>query len=319
MRRVGLGWLMGVSILVAGCSIKPGNLQITPRDEEVYHDPAGTPLAQTQETKHPVAILVAQGKSPREQALYRSLDAALTDAVSGMAFFTVVERSNLGALAKEQNLESLNDDELGKLDVGKADYLITAQVTSANVVGSTTSNIIATVAAATVNSAASAMKSYKGKVQVDYRFYEKATNRVILTKSITANSSSSMTASGSPSGDQEIAKLADAIQQSAKLFTVELGSRYAPLARVVETRGEGHMARITIGGNYGLNRKAKVQFFEYADNSDIVAGATRDPRIVGYGKVVEVDQDSAWVEVDDYKEAKVLRGHYVKLVFDQPK
>ena len=148
---------VGLALLAAGCSsLKPGNLQITLRDQEVYKDPAGTPLTLTQETQHSVAILVAQGKEPRDQAISKSLDSSLTAAISGLTYFKVVERSNLTALAKEQSLETINDDQMAKLDVGKADYLITAQISSAT---------LAPIPLVT--------GSYRGKVQIDFRFYEK--------------------------------------------------------------------------------------------------------------------------------------------------
>lgn len=301
-------WVLVVGLLTVGCSVKPGNLQVTARDQEMYNDAGGGPLVQNKEAKYPVAILVSSGKDDREKAVYAALDAAVSDNLSKIAFFSVVERSNLGALAKEQNLESLNDADLAKLDIPKADYLITAKITSATMAKAPLSNL-----------------SYQGKVQVDYRFYEKAGNRVIVTKNIEGASSSYVRVEKNQdpapvmAGPAATAKLVEAAQETAKAFAVELGKRYAPAARVVETRGEGQVARITIGSNYGVAAKSKVEFYEFADNSAIVAGATREPRVIGYGTVVEVADGSAWAEVQDHKKVKVLRGHYARLASDQSK
>jgi len=227
-----------------------------------------------------------------------------------------VERSNLAALQKEKTLEELRDDQLSQIDIPKAQYLITARIS-----------------AAAMEPVSFPSGSFQGVVHVDYRFYEKAGNRVVLTKNLEGASPSytkpprrernapppKIDPAQLIETDEGIGKLVEAVQESAKAFAVELGKRYAPAARVVETRGEGKVARITLGTNYGVTDNARVEFFEFVDNSGIVAGATHEPRIVGYGKVIEVDQASAWVEVDSFKKVKVLKGHYSRLAAKQEK
>lgn len=291
-----------VSVALAlglGCSSRPGNMEITPRDQQVYRDPGAAPLEQQTEERMSVAILVSEPNDAEGQEITSALDSTLTDAVAGFAFFTIVERSNLGALQRELTLETLDSDELAQIEIPTADYLITARIASTK-----------------MKPVIGPRDSYEGIVHVDFRFYEKLTDRVVLTKNIEGRSPHYSAVNYGP---EAVAKLAEAAQEAAKAFAVELGHRYAPEARVVETRGEGKVARITIGSNYGLAPDAKVEFYRYVDNSDVIAGAEREPSIIGYGKVIEVDQRTAWVEIKKHEKANVFRGHYVRVAANQEK
>ena len=56
-----------------------------------------------------------------------------------------------------------------------------------------------------------------------------------------------------------------------------LTRRYAPIARVLETRGGCEVALVSMGTDSGLEAGMPVEFFEYVDHSDIVSGAERQP------------------------------------------
>lgn len=288
-----------IAILPIGCATTPGELEITSRDRQIYTDPTGGPLVQAEETKLPVAILVSEGGTELDESIYRTLDSSLVNLISEFAFFTLVERSNLAALQKERLLETLDSDELSQIDIPEADYLITAKVASAAMESSVISG-----------------GRFQGVTAVDFRFYEKPTDRVVLTRNIEGKSAGFTESQDGPGAD---AKLAEAAQEAAKAFAVELGTRYAQEARVIETRGEGKVAKISIGSSYGVTKGAKIEFYEYVDNSDVVAGATREPSPVGYGKVLEATDGTSWVEIQNYKKVNVLRGHYVKFAADQSK
>ncbi len=285
--------------LLVGCAVNPGELQITARDRQMYTDPTGGPLVQEMETKLPVAILVSQGGNDLDESIYQTLDSSLVSLISEFAFFTTVERSNLGALQQEHALETLDSDELGQINIPEADYLITAKIASAAMESSVISG-----------------GRFQGATAVDFRFYEKPTDRVVLTRHIEGKSPGYTEAQDGPEAN---ASLAEAVREAAKAFAIEVGARYAPEARVIETRGDGQVAKISIGSNYGATKGTKIEFYEYVDNSDVVAGATRESSPVGYGKIHSTSNTTSWVEIQNYKKVNVLRGHYVKFASDQSK
>lgn len=291
-------------LLAAGCAApKPGQLPVTERDKAVYTDQGA--MEQLKETKFRVAIVVRGDKTDEGGRISEALDSALVSSIGDFAFFTIVERSNLDVLAKEQQLEELSGNGRGQFEIPTADYLIAARPNAIRIEEKQSQglNFRGQMETKTV---------VQASMSVDFRFYEKATKRLILSKNI----DKSLTASSTAEAEY---KLAETAQECAKGFAQELGSRYAPPARVVELRGGGRMARITMGSNYGLVPGVKVEFFEYVDHSDLIQGAEREPSPVGYGIVRESELATAWAEVIDWQNSFVKRGHYVKIAADQSK
>lgn len=294
----------GLMLLAVGCAApKPGQLPVTDRDKAVYTDQGA--MAQMKETKFRVAIVVRGDKTDEGGRISEALDSALVSSIGDFAFFTIVERSNLDVLAKEQQLEELSGNGRGQFEIPTADYLIAARPNAIRIEEKQSQglNLRGQMETKTV---------VQASMSVDFRFYEKATKRLILSKNI----DKSLTASSPEEAEH---KLAETAQECAKGFAQELGARYAPPARVVELRGGGRMARITMGSNYGLVPGVKVEFFEYVDHSDLIQGAEREPSPVGYGIVRESELNTAWAEVIDYQNSYVKRGHYVKIAADQSK
>ena len=304
---------MGV-LLAAGCAApRPETMAIMERDSAIYEDKGGA-LQQKKERKDKVAVVVSQGDYKDYGAVAKTIDSQLTEALSAFAFFQVVERSNLGALQQEKMFTG--DDSLDDDLVVPADYMITAKMNSVKVDRQ--------VSQYTPSKADIRMARNLGQpdpqpgqrvtctvsLSVDFRFYELATKRVIMTKNI------SKEYSGLEESDV-MAKLSLAGQECVKGFSQTVGSRFAPPARVLQTRGNCEVARISIGTNYGLVKGVEVEFYEFVDNSAIIAGATRDKNVIGKGRVLEVDKNSAWVEVFDYDKVHVKRGHYVSVSEDQ--
>ena len=302
----------GVALLVCGGCVapNPASLPATERDNLIYQDQGAT--QQKKEEKSRVAIIVSQGDYKEAAGAAKALDSTLTSLISEFAFFQVAERSNLGALMQEGALAALNEDGDTLPSIPDADYLITASLNAFQIVERLSTSLLTTSLLAAPNDRGNVRTVADVYVSVDFRFYEMDSKRVILTRNIEKKY---------PGEDVSSArsKAAIAAQECAKAFAMDLGERFAPPARVVETRGKGKVARISMGTNYGAAKGAKVEFFEYVDNSDVVAGATRDMSLVARGIVLESDQKNAWVEIENYKEANVKRGHYVKIRGDQSK
>ncbi len=300
------------ALLLIGCSSPhPEALSVMDRDKAVYEDAGGGALQQKKERKDKVAVVVSQGDYKEYKSVAQSIEAQLAEAISSFAFFEVVERSNLGALQQEKLFTG--DDDINDVVV-PADYMITARLNAVKV--DRQSQTPTTAAVSMARNLVQTAPQAGGQVvcavslSVDFRFYELATKRVIMTKNINKTYE----------GLEEsavMAKLALAGQECVKGFAQTLGSRFAPPARVIQTRGNCEVARISMGMNYGLVKGVEVDFYEIVDNSAIIAGATRDKNVIGKGRVLEVDKNSAWVEVYDFEKVHVKRGHYVSVCEDQ--
>ena len=306
-----------VVLFIAGCAApRPETLSVMERDKAIYVDEAGA-LVQKKERKDKVAVVVSQGDYKEYQEVAKTIDSQLTESLSAFAFFQIVERSNLGTLQQEKLFmgEDLEDGL-----VVPADYMITAKMNAVKV-DRHEEEITITPSRKDIRRARKmglpdpqpevrTSISYSVSLSVDFRFYELVKKRVILTKNISK-------AYSGLEQSEIMSKLALAAQECVKGFSHTLGSKYAPPARVVQTRGNCEVARISMGTNYGLVKGVEVEFYEFIDNSAIIAGATRDKNVVGKGRVLEVDKNSAWVEVYDYEKVYVKRGHYVAICEDQ--
>ncbi len=287
--------VVGVSMAcLQGClSPDPATLVVTERDKAVYVDQGAA--KQVKEEKARVAILVSAEDKAKNGSIAQSLDSQLTAVLSPFAFFQMVERSNLGALNQEAVLASLSSDGDANVDIPQADFLITAKLSAVDSEVRFGDHL-----------------SFKSDVTVDFRFYELASKKLILARNIPKSFSYNQP------GDR-VARSADVVKECAKAFGLELGMKYAPPARVLEVRGNGQVARISMGTNYGVVKGGKIDFFEYSDASDVIAGASREPSVVARGTVLESDDKSAWVEVGDFEKVQVKRGHYVRIRSDQSK
>ena len=291
------------AILIGGCaSPNPATLAKLERDNVVYTDQGA--VSRTKEEKMRVAVIVSQGDYKDAGEAAKALDGTLVSVLSDFAFFEIVERSNLGALQQETLLANLESDSSGAISIPQADFLITAKMN--------TFQKMQRKAGLGDLGAAEDGTMVDVVISVDFRFYSLADHKTILAKNIERKY---------PCRDMSSAtsKASVAAQECAKAFVMELGARYAPPARVIETRGDSKVARVSMGTNYGLSKGVKVEFFEYADFSDVIADAQREPSMVGKGTCIESDVKNAWVAVDDYQKTHVKRGHYVRIRSDQSK
>ena len=148
---------------------------------------------------------------------------------------------------------------------------------------------------------------WKLEIRPDFRLYEVDSRRVALVKSYRSEAVVSAL-------DHVEKAVMDEMCKHVDTFSRLLTSRYAPTARVLETRGGGEVALVSMGANSGLEPGMPVEFFEYVDYSDLVADSTRQARLVGRGKVLEdMTPATAWIWVNDYDKVWIKRGHYVRV------
>ena len=296
---VGLAGVGLAALVTSGCAFTPHTMPVESRDNAVYVDEGAK--GQVKEKKFRLAIYVSQGDYAKTGDIAKALDSSLTSAFSDFAFFQIVDRSSTEAVQQEKFFSGENLDETM---FQAADVIITAKLNGFNAVTeSETYNPLTN----------SKDKLYKVSGSVDFRFFHaNKPSETKLAKNITKSYSS---ASASDFG----AVALQAAQECAKAFAQELGCRYAPPARVLETRGNCHAAQASFGSNYGAVPGSKVEIFEFVDRSAIIKGQKRVPQVVATGTIRLAEIDTCWIEVDDYENVLVKQGHYVRLASDQSK
>ena len=268
------------ALVVSGCAFRPESMPMTSRDNEIYNDPGAPKALATKENRAKVAVVTSAGAYPAYKMVAESLQSTLTANLSEFAFFEVVDRSSAAALAREKIAASDDPSELDLKQV-EADFLVIAKIAS----------VTAT--------------QLKVDVQFDFKWLSIESQKVIMTKSIRPPVRMVAGADELPSA------LVRASEVAAREFNAMVAAKYAPPARVLQTRGGGRAARISLGKNYGLTEGTEVCFFEIIDNS-AVGGEKRDVNDIARGIVKSVEATSAWVEVADFEKVSVRRGVYVR-------
>lgn len=285
--------------MITGCAFNPNTMVAEPRDNAVWKDPGAKGPAEEQ--KFRLAIYVSRGDYKKTGDIATALDSSLTSALSDFAFFKIVDRSSSEAMQQEK---FFSGEDLNANMFSAADVIVTAKLNGFNAITeSETYNVITK----TMD------KKYTVSGSVDFRFFSASKpTEAKLVKNITKTY-----ASASPSDFSALAM--NAAKECAKAFAQELGSRYAPPAPVLETRGNCQAALVAFGTNYGAVPGSKVEIFDYVDRSDVPGGEKRSPRVLTTGTVRSSEVKTCWVEVDNYDVVQVMKGHYVRLASDQSK
>ncbi len=285
---------MGAVALLAGCAFNPEGMPLGPKDRAVYIDEGAPKSLTTEEERAKVAVIAQPGQWQQYDQIARNtaevLDSTLSAKLAGFAFFEIVDRKSQAAIIKDSIASGADAEDLESTGV-ESDFLVVARIASLNVTHNVTQST----------------SYYSFDVVFDFKWISKATQKVIMTESIKPPTR--------PASSE--ADLAKALNRAAGLaaadFCAKIGVKYAPPARVLQTRGDGAAARISIGKNYGLSEGSKVCFFEIIDNSD-VGGAKRDQNDIASGEVKRVEEKSAWVAVDDSDVTNVRKGVYVRVL-----
>jgi hypothetical protein len=313
-------WTIGVLLvaLASGCTApKPELLLPTERDQAVYVDKWG--LQAKKDVKFRIAVCVDKEDYKRHPAVGQAIEAQMAEVVSKFSFFEFVERERINELAAERLFSGNSDDASSllqqadcllsvRLNVGQSQFSVQVQnpYTPPPRTGKFKRDMVAEQRAREA-AGTHAEPRWKLEIKPDFRLYEVDSKRVALVKSY---GSSVVISAPDQAENAVIGEMRKHVMEFSRLIT----SRYAPTARVLETRGGGEVALVSIGANAGLEPGMQVDFFEYADHSDLVADASRQPRLVGRGRVLtDMTSDTAWIEILDYEKVHVKRGHYARV------
>ncbi|MBQ4199862.1 MAG: hypothetical protein II649_08260 [Kiritimatiellae bacterium] len=281
-----IGAAIGIAAMLAGCAFNPESMPVGQKDTAVYIDAGAPKTLTTQESKAKVAVVTSVGGYKGYEQMAEALDSSLNAKLAGFSFFEVVDRKSQAALIKDAAASAADPTEIDVSGV-ESDFVVVARI--ASLVVQQNGPI------------------YSFEVVFDFKWISKATQRVIMTESIkpptrSANSQFDLGAA-----------LNRAAEIAARDFCAKIAVKYAPPARVLQTRGDGAAARISIGKNYGVVEGAKVCFYEIIDNSD-VGGAKRDMNDIAMGEVKRVEANTAWVEVENADKTNVRKGVYVRVI-----
>lgn len=287
----------GMAAMFAGCAFNPESMPIMPpKDTSIYVDPGAAKTLYTKESKAKVAVVTSLGAYAKDyKQVGETLDSSLNAKLSGFSFFQVVDRKSQAALI--QNAVASGADPAESITGVEADFVVVARIASLNVQAHTSPQ----------TRKAQASTSYSADVVFDFRWISVESKRVVMTESIKKSGGNA----SSPDG--LVAGLGNVAEEAVKEFCAKIAVKYAPEARVLETRGNGAAARISIGSNYGVTEHTDVCFYEIVDNSD-VGGEKRDKKDIATGKVKRVEEKTAWVKVKNADETNVRKGVYVRVL-----
>ena len=300
-----LGGAALLGVLVSGCAFDPYTMaRVSPRDTtDMYVDAgADAPRVPGKTEKARVAVWVSLGNYADKKGykgVADAMDSGISADLSNFAFFEIVDRKSRFWLDNENALKSDNPFEAIALSQVEADYIVVARLTSMVVNLSMLS------------------------ARFDFKWLNVESRRVVMTKSVTPDSKLvpgvyTVSMQNDDANPAIVAALSKMAEDAAKQFAHAITLKYMPPARVMETRGNGAAARISIGKNYGLEQRNTVCFYEIVDNSAL-GGKKRDFCDLARGTVEIVEADSAWVEVNDPDKTNVRKGVYVRVLEGQDK
>lgn len=232
----------------------------------------------------------------------------LTVAIHSSGAYTVVERTQLGTVIKEQGFQNIAVDPATAVKLGKligADYSMLGKVTMAivdhNPTASAVSQIGALIGLGDIGAAAEQyIHKFKGKIALEVRFVDNETGEIVLAKTV----------EGSKSGSTAPDAFNNACKQVAENFLKELDSLNPFRARVADINGSD--IYIDQGSESGLRRgETLIVAREGAPvvvNGKIVAMRQTE---IGKVKVVEVNADYAICRANE-KSDNIQKGDVVK-------
>lgn len=281
--------IASMTAILTGCAFNPESMPVGQRDSSVYVDEGAPEVLSKKENRAKVAVMASVGEYKDYKKVGEALDSSLNAKLAGFAFFQVVDRKSTADLINNAMASGVDPAEAVK--GVEANFVVIARLASLSVKETSTKN----------------GTFYSTDAMFDFKWISTASQRVVMTESIKP------TVPSASSKADIAAALGRSAEDAVKEFCAKIAVKYAPPARVLETRGDGAAARISIGQNYGVSENTEVCFYEIVDNSD-VGGEKRDMKDIATGNVKRVEEKSAWVKVKNPETTNVRKGVYVRVL-----
>lgn len=343
-----------LAILVSGCTTieNPMTVPQTPRDSEIYE--AGKQKTERKdEKKFTVDVYVdceavdLQRVSISDETakahLVSTIDGYLRSKLQKFPFFKVTTAD--GVLARVRARKIANAVESGEEEDGavasreEAQYVILAKIDSvmahgdggvanASTVGGTAVGVggIGSIAGSggsatgvgtgvTLLSAGAAVAGLGNGLEpnvvdlsMTFEFFDTTREETVTSENIVRKESGS-------SKDNTPALVLSAARKCVDEFIAIISRDYLQESRVLETRGDGKFAWISLGQKDGVSPGTKVMFYEFADLDDVMDSWVKTPRPVAYGTVIGIpDAKTCWAKVEKYDSVHVKKFHFVKVI-----
>lgn len=259
--------------------------------------------------KKSVAVMPLENISGyTEQQVAEIMTEQLLVAIHASGVYTVVERTQLGTVIREQGFQNIAVDTSKAVELGKlsgADYSMLGKVTMATVEGNITAQVVSrlgeTFGLGDIGTAAGQfVHKFKGRIALDVRFVDNETGEIILAKTV----------EGSKSGATVPAAFNNACKEAAENLLRELNGINPFRARVADVYGAD--VYIDQGSEAGV-RRGEVLIVVREGEPIIVNGkivAMRQTEI-GKVKVVEVNPDYAVCRAEE-KSGTIQKGDVLK-------
>ena len=256
-----------------------------------------------------VAVMPLENiSSYSEQQVAEIMTEQLTVAIHASGVYTVVERTQLGTVIREQGFQNVAVDPAKAVELGKlsgADYSMLGKVTMATVDNNPTANVVAQLGGVLglgdIGAVAEQyVHKFKGKIELELRLVDNETGEIILAKTV----------QGSKSGSTVVNAFNNACKNAAENFLHELDNINPFRARVADINGND--IYIDHGSESGL-RRGETLIVAHEGAPIVVNGkvvAVRQTEI-GKVKVVEVNADYAVCHADD-NAGNIHKGDVVK-------
>ena len=259
--------------------------------------------------KKSIAVMPLENVSGySEEKVAEIMTEQLIVAIYSAGTYTVVERTQLGAILREQGFQNIAVDPSRAVELGKlsgADYTLVGKVTMAVVETNPTATAVATIGSALGLEGISATASnfihkFKGRIGLEYRLVDNTTGEIITAKAI----------EGNKSGSSVTTAFNNACKNAAENFLRELDSVNPFRARIAEISGAN--IYIDRGEESGL-KVGDILIVARETSPIIVNGKIVDMRQseVGKIKVVEVHADYAICKTEGFM-SNVSKGDVVK-------
>lgn len=260
--------------------------------------------------KKSVAVMPLENISGyTEQQVAEIMTEQLLVAIHESGMYTVVERTQLGTVIREQGFQNIAVDTSKAVELGKlsgADYSMLGKVTMATVENNITAQVVSrlgeTFGLGDIGSAAGQfVHKFKGRIALDVRFVDNETGEIILAKTV----------EGNKSGATVPAAFNNACKEAAENLLRELNGINPFRARVADVYGAD--IYIDQGSEAGL-RRGEVLLVVREGAPIVVNGkivAMRQTEI-GKVKVVEVNADYAVCRAEDKSTSNIQKGDVLK-------
>lgn len=315
--------LIAAVMLMGGCTVRSIDYVVEDADRECAQGrigEIGKEILEKDASKKILVAVVAENVDERDEELTRfnkyvfdNLDAE----ISKIGLFEVIPRAELKAINNERKLQRVLGREYPDLPDRSPRLLIIYNIiyydfeirkeqsidpmgvikfTGELLGGGQAKRKSTTDTSSAVEKVITVREQLRGFAKVKISIYNTRTRKRESALTLSGYSNYSETKTGNS------AMINEALENIVRDYMAQFTMDYAPAAAVLMTKGGGRIAMLNIGREHGVQIGTKVEFIEYLEEK-------RKAHIVPFaeGKVFEVDNDSCWVEVEDYGDVRVRK------------